>query len=234
MATSDTNRVDFMNRVLLDLGERAQPSGTTTTAQRALSAIKSALTSMELDNNWTFLKSIVQATSWNLSGSVATVSDVTKIDMVTVTLSNSTVKLRELDYSQFYRLFPIAALSSVSADTDAAGLAYFHIRNESEVEFNPYPDTIDTQGAVNFYVTQRLTYPPTDTDFFNMPEALLDLLLAKAKSVLSVNLLGDLNNAQAYELEYRDRLYKQQQFYNAVVNSNLNMYGGDRYGSQGW
>lgn len=195
---STTTLLIAVNDVLLDTGERAVPTLSTTTAQKAVKCLRDALMELSIVHDWQHYKDTIRATSW--SGNTATLVGVQRIDAVAYLNSGRSHYLTYVDPLVFETL-ESRALSS------AAELPqHYTVPDYQRVKLTPYPVDPTERSNVLFRILYDPKPPMLPNATFPLPERFIPLLEKKAAALMAVRHLDDSTAAKAFTDEYEQDL----------------------------
>ena len=192
MATSTTNLIQVVNKVLENIGERTVTQLGSPLATLVLDAITDACYELSVFSEWTFQKLFLPAVSWTLES--AYLGD--GIQAVHNVLSgDKTVGYKNLVFLPSDR-FANIPLSSTT-DTQLYSARYYMVTGYNTVRLNPYPTGPTGQSQIIFDVTTSILPPTLPGDFFPIPERFIPLIIAKATELTLIRHIADLNSAKA-------------------------------------
>lgn len=185
--------LEEVNNILLLLNE--QSVETTTESSVSLKVkltLKQAVREVAtLNNQWSWLQSIITANSW--SNNKATVdSSVTEVKMIRY----------EEDWIQW-----VDPTEFFAIDSTAGTQPCWYTRQGDDFYFQPYPTTTEEQDKVKFHVVQYPTFPQADSDEFVIPDEFLPLFRYTAMAELAITHLAEAQLSNYYRQKQND-LYR--------------------------
>jgi hypothetical protein len=94
---------------------------------------------------------------------------------------------------------------------------------------NPYPNDLESQARVRFWIQDSIAVPTVASDVFaNVPERMIALFVKKLSYHLATRHLGDFNLASAFQGEFEQLVQSYRNREAGNTNRSLNMYGGSR------
>lgn len=220
MATSTSSKLDVINQVLLNVGERSLPATTGfPTAIKAEGCLKAAINEIGMSCDWQFLKQLVSATAW--VDHRATVPAHTKILNVYCALGSGGSRrniIPQTSIDQFLTndVSPLQGLNTTPM--------YWAVENESIALFHPYPNTTQDRARIQFLILVPINLPQFDSSTFNVPEEFLQLIVYKTTTLFATAHTGEIDIARTYEGLYQQMETKARTFYRGVVDGQQNMF----------
>ena len=225
MATSTTTYLEVANAVLLNMNERTVPALTGMLGTQLKNTIRSALNALADSSNWIWLDDTVNASSWSGSHAILD-TNVSRVRAVSWSGGIAYIPVDFVDRQQFdYR--QIVAYSNV-----ARPLRWTYV-DQNIIALNPYPTTSDEQAKIWFYVQRNLSLPTSESGVFGMPEQFVELLILGATAMYALRHNEDSAMANAFNVEYQDKLTVYRNRHSTAPAQHVNMYPGFKIKSYG-
>jgi hypothetical protein len=218
MASSTTNLIQAVNRVLLDCGERQVTSISNPAANKAKEYLRDALAYTQAIHDWEWMYDKKIATGWINESATVEAQQIRR------------VLWHNGDYNEpvFYLDSPTFDLQTLqpfdSATETAQKVRYYTISTYNTIRVNPYPTDSVGQSRVTFHVIGNLVFPATETDVFPLPEKYMPLLYARAGYLMAVRHLEDRTAAQFYDKDYQEMVLRYRSQENKTPTHGINMY----------
>lgn len=218
-ATSATNLITAVNRILRDCGERQVVSITSPVSLKAQDYLREAIRDITYANDWEWMRDRINAVSWtNESAFLGSVVRVRGVSWGT-------------DANGYYdipwepeRNFDVKALQSFDSTQPSVKPTSYTWRQYNQLRLNPYPTDTTSQSMVVFYIVRDLTPPTNPTDLFPVPEDFMPLVLKRALYQMLMRHLDDAPAAKQIDTEFQQLLNLQRQKSIAAPTSGYNMY----------
>lgn len=218
-ATSTTNLITAVNRVLRDVGERQVSVISSPVSLKAQDYLRDAVRDLMLSNDWEWQRDRITAQSWaNESAFLGTLVRVRGVAWG----ADSTGYL-DIPWEP-ERNFDLKALQAYDSTQTSLRPTSYTWRQYNQVRLNPYPTDSASRAQVVFYVVRDLTPPTNATDFFPVPEDMMPILLKRALYLMQVRHLDDQQAAGVLDKEFKEMLNLARQKYIAAPTGGYNMY----------
>lgn len=197
---STTTLLQSVNRVLLDVGERATNNLTGSPAARKATAyIQEAYEDIQQYQEWSWQREMFTASSW--SAELATYNNVKRINVVTWSDGYTRSAIPFVDLEKFYSY---ATLTSFTGNTNRPD--YYTIYDTDTIALNPYPSDVAGQTRLKVIGYKLFDTPSTTTSTFDCPEEFVNTIIKKATATMLQRHVGELDEARELLRDYETKL----------------------------
>jgi hypothetical protein len=202
-STTDTNLLEAVNRVLLDVGERQVTTITNSASRKAKAYLQDAFRDMQDFHDWSWSYREFTAVSWD--NEKAAYGKLKRVREVYWDTGSNNPRTR-IDYVPV-STFELYSLESFnSTDNPNSKPLRYCILDEDTLKFNPYPTDVNAQTQIVVFGYEFFDPPETNDEKFDMPERFVSILVKRAVYMMLLRHLGDFNAAQLHQGEFELQL----------------------------